>query len=51
MDGKFGRKKEQWEKMNDLRRLGDITGIPNDNDLSEVRNKTIGITNTIKAHY
>jgi flavodoxin len=49
LDGKFGRKKEQWEKMNKLGRLGDITGRPNDNDLSEVKDKTIGIINTIKA--
>ena len=49
LDGKFGRKKEQWEKMNKFGRLGDITGRPNDNDLSEVKNKTIGIINTIKT--
>ena len=49
LDGQFGRTKEQWEKMNKFGRLGDITGRPNDNDLSEVKNKTIGIINTVKT--
>jgi flavodoxin len=47
--GKFGQtSKEYWEKVNKFGRLGDITGRPNDNDLSEVKNKTIGIINTIR---
>jgi flavorubredoxin len=47
--GKFGHEsKEYWEKMNTSGRLGDITGRPNENDLSDVKNKTIGIINTIK---
>lgn len=47
--GKFGHEsKEYWEKANKFERLGDITGRPNNNDLSEVKNKTIGIINTIR---
>ena len=48
LDGKFGHTKEQWDDVNKFGRLGDITGRPNENDLNDVKNRTIGIINTIK---
>ena len=49
LDGRLGWTKELWEKMNKLGKEGDITGRPNENDLNDVENKTIGIINTIKG--
>lgn len=49
LDGRFGHTKEYWGKMNKFGRLGDVTGRPNDNDLSAVKNKTIGIINAIQT--